>query len=89
MTLFDFEELMEYWADHPPLHLLVGAYLSVGKQHRRPLGPSLAGSGNAASSNPGEILAELGPGFRTGDVHAGLTPVVLDFAELRRQVAED
>src|SRR5437870_2109079 len=34
----------------------------------------------------GEALA-LGPGFRAGDVHGGLTPVVLDFAELRRQAA--
>jgi hypothetical protein len=89
MTLFDFEELTQYWAAHPPLHILVGAYLGVGKQQHRPPGPSLDGSRNAASSNPREILAELGPGFRTGDVHAGLTPVVLDFAELRRQVAED
>jgi hypothetical protein len=89
MTLFDFEELTEYWADHPPLHILVGAYLGVGKQQRRPSGPSPGGSSHAPSSNPGEILAELGPGFHTGDVHAGLTPVVLDFTELRRQVAED
>jgi hypothetical protein len=89
MTLFDFEELTEYWADHPPLHILVGAYLGVGKQQRRRPGPSLDGSMNAVSSNPGEILVELGPGFRTGDVHAGLTPVVLDFAELQRRVAED
>ena len=82
MTLFDFEELTEYWADHPPLHILVGAYLGVGKQQRRTSGPSLASSRNAASSNPGDILAELGPGFRSGDVHAGLTSVVLDFAKL-------
>jgi len=31
------------------------------------------------------LLAELGPGFGPGDVHAGLTPVVLDFTELRRR----
>ena len=87
MTLFDFEELTKYWADHPPLHILVGAYLGVGKQQRRPSEPSLDGSRNTAGFNPEEVLAELGPGFRAEDVHAGLTPVVLDFAELRRQAA--
>jgi hypothetical protein len=89
MTLFDFEELTEYWAEHPPLHILVGAYLGVGKQLRRPTGSSLDDPRNAEGSNSEEVRAELGPGFHTGDVHAGLTPVVLDFAELRRQMAED
>ena len=87
MTLFDFEELTKYWAEHPPLHILVGAYLGAGKQQRRGTGPRLDSSRNTAGSNPAEVLAELGPGFHTGDVHAGLMPVVLDFAELRRQAA--
>ena len=34
MTLFDFEELTKYWAEHPPLHIMVAAYLGAGKQHR-------------------------------------------------------
>jgi len=86
MTLFDFEELTKYWAEHPPLHIMVAAYLGAGKQ---PTGPSLDDSRNAEGSNPEEVRAELGPGFPTGDVHAGLRPVVLDFAELRRQASED
>jgi hypothetical protein len=86
MTLFDFEELAKYWADHPPLHILVAAYLGAGKQRCRPTGPSLDDSRSTGSTNP-EELAELGTGFRAGDVHAGMTPVVLDFAELRRQTA--
>jgi hypothetical protein len=81
MTLFDFEELTAYWVEHPPVHILVGAYLGVGK-HQRKRAP-------AAESNPGPgiqtLLAELGPGFGAGDVHAGLPDVVLDFAELRRR----
>jgi hypothetical protein len=89
MTLFDFEELTKYWAEHPPLHILVGAYLGAGKQQHRATGPGLDDLRNAAGSKPEEVLAELGPGFRAGDVHAGLTPVVLDFAELRRQASED
>jgi hypothetical protein len=87
MTLFDFEELTKYWAKHPPLHILVAAYLGAGEQQRRPTGPGPDGSRNAARSSPEEVLAELGPGFRTADVHAGLTAVELDFAELQRQAA--
>ncbi len=31
MTLFDYEELCRYWAKSPPTHLMVAAYLGVGK----------------------------------------------------------
>jgi hypothetical protein len=34
----------------------------------------------------GAVLAELGSGFAGGDVHLGLAPVVLDFAELKRRI---
>jgi hypothetical protein len=88
MTLFDFEELTKYWAEHPPLHILVGAYLGVGK-NRRPTASDPATSRGTAGSNLEAVLAELGPGFGAGDVHAGLTPVVLDVAELRRRVGSD
>jgi hypothetical protein len=81
MTLFDFEELTAYWVEHPPVHILVGAYLGVGKHQRK--------RAAATVSNPGSdiqaLLAELGPGFGAGDVHVGLPGVVLDFAELRRR----
>jgi len=83
MTLFDFEELTAYWVEHPPVHILVGAYLGAGKHQRRRTPSGGSGSGRAANSDLGGILAELGPGFGTGDVHAGLPGVVLDFAELR------
>jgi hypothetical protein len=83
MTLFDLEELMAYWVEHPPVHILVGAYLGVGKHQRRRIPSAGSGPGAAASSDLQGILAELGPGFGTGDVHAGLPGVVLDFAELK------
>ena len=87
MTLFDFEELTAYWAEHPPLHILIGAYLRVGKdRHRIVQIPPGNPECNTGSELEG-LLAELGPGFGPGDVHAGLTPVVLDFAELRRRAA--
>ncbi len=88
MTLFDVEELTKYWAEHPPLHILIAAYLGAGNQQRRPTRPSLDDSRSSGGSNPEEVLAELGSGFQAGDVHAGLTPVVLDFAALRRQTAD-
>jgi hypothetical protein len=81
MTLFDFEELTAYWVEHPPVHILVGAYLGVGKHQRK----RAVSTGSNRSSDIQALLAELGPGFGTGDVHAGLPGVVLDFAELRRR----
>ena len=85
MTLFDFEELTAYWVEHPPVHILVGAYLGVGKHQREPIPSAGSGPGRALSSDLPTILAELGPGFGARDVHAGLPGVVLDFSELRRR----
>jgi hypothetical protein len=88
MTLFQVEELTSYWAQHPPLHLLVAAFLGVGKNRRRQLPPISPGRGQQPNSDA--MLAELGTGFSAGDVHAGLSRVVLDFAELsRRAVTRD
>jgi hypothetical protein len=87
MTLHDVEELTRYWIDHPPLHLLIAAYLDIGGtcragvSGRKPNTPSK----QASSVHVGQILAELGSGFATGDVQAGLDPVVLDFTELLRR----
>ena len=86
MTLFDFEELARYWVDHPPVHILVAAYLGLSKYRGRPPPNAPANTTPATGSNLEELLAELGSGFDVGDVHTGLDPVVLDFAELRRRV---
>jgi hypothetical protein len=85
MTLFDFEELTAYWVEHPPVHILVGAYLGAGKHQRKRIPPAGSNPGSETGSELRALLAELGPGFGTGDVHAGLPGVVLDFAELRRR----
>ncbi len=89
MTLLDFEELVAYWSEHPPVHLLAAAYLSGGLTKKRQFRPSLGGPGAsaAATGSPdfASLLAELGPGFGAGDVHAGLKRVVLDFSELKRR----
>lgn len=88
MTLLDVEELTGYWIDHPPLHLMVAAYLGLGKSNsRRASSESSAAKrrGRGSDSEIGALLAELGPSFTGGNVHAGLAPVVLDFTELRRR----
>jgi hypothetical protein len=89
MTLLQVEELATYWAQHPPTHLLVAAYLGVGKDGRPPTRRESAGLMQTSSSDADAMVAQLGPGFSAGDVHAGLSPVVLDFAELRRRSALD
>jgi hypothetical protein len=87
MTLFEFEELTRYWIDHPPPHLMIAAYLGIGKQRVRragaPQGP--AGEASPMGADIGHLLTELGPSFAQGEVHAGMGPVVLDFSELRRR----
>ena len=32
LTLWEVTELFSYWQNHPPTHILVGAYLSGGKK---------------------------------------------------------
>jgi hypothetical protein len=87
MTLLDVEELTRYWINHPPLHLMVAAYLGSGKRNRfGSLAPAPPATGE--SLDIGAVLAELGSGFAGGDVHLGLAPVVLDFSELKRSVTQ-
>jgi hypothetical protein len=76
MTLLEVEELATYWGEHPPLHIMLAAYLGL----HGPKGSRLA----PRNRDPASLLAELGLGFGNGDVHAGFAPVVLDFAALRR-----
>ena len=84
MTLFQVEELTAYWAHRPPVHLLVAAYLGLGKGKRLPETPPVSpDNGDARSAHSASLLTRLGPGFAGGDVHAGLPPAVLDFAELQ------
>lgn len=85
MTLLDFEELSAYWVEHPPVHILVAAYLGLGSKKISGHGASVA----KGKTNPdfGAMLAGLGAGFSPRDVHAELGPAELDFEELRRKAA--
>jgi hypothetical protein len=82
MTLFQIEELTSYWAQHPPVHLLVAAYLGVGKNKNARIPSTSMGRSQQSTSDSTSLLAQLGPGFAAGEVNAGLSPVILDFAEL-------
>jgi len=83
MTLFDVEELTRYWMEHPPLHLMMAAFLGIGKERRRR--GDFSGLQPTPDANVGQLLAELGPAFASGDVHSGLDAVVLDFTQLQRR----
>jgi hypothetical protein len=88
MTLLDVEELTRYWIDHPPVHLTVAAYLGIGQGKGRRTSPrssAVTPQKIGKNSELDPVLAELGPSFMSGDVHAGLAPVVLDFTELKRR----
>jgi hypothetical protein len=87
MTLFDVDELTAYWAEHPPLHILVGAFLGIGNERRKPAPRRHSGPDREADTTVASLLAEVGPGFGAQDVHAGLPPVTLDVAELRRKTS--
>lgn len=89
MTLFQVEELTHYWIDHPPLHLVIASYLGIGKQRSGHLAPPRpkASAGRTPDGNVARFLAEFGNAFTNGDVHTGLNPVELDFAELRRKTS--
>ena len=89
MTLFQIEELTSYWAQHPPLHLLAASYLGLGKSNNSAMASKLTEPKQRPSSDVSSMLARLGSGFTAGDVHAGLSPVILDFTELWLAVVPD
>lgn len=87
MTLFEVDELMRYWIEHPPLYLLIGALRGIGKSaHQRPSVRELSATELGPVTNVRQLIADLGPAFMDRDVHAGLDPVVLEFTELRRRL---
>lgn len=88
MTLLDVEELTRYWLDHPPLHLVLAAHFGFGRFRQGRAGDiSTRTKNRPRADDAARLAAELGAGFASGDVHAGLGRVVLDFTELRRKAA--
>lgn len=57
MTLHDYAELLEYWADHPPSHLIEAARIGHKPRSRAPLRPADRPSPARRAAAP---AAELG-----------------------------
>ena len=77
MTLFQVEELCQYWGDHPPVHLLLAGFMGV-----KPMGRQLT----AAAPRPEltlpsvRVLAAI-PGLQPAAAD-DLPPAIFDAAEL-------
>jgi hypothetical protein len=78
MTLVDYEELCAYWAEHPPVHLMVAAYLGVGEDKPQAVRPA------AAPPSQVNTLPLMGV-HHVRDYYHGLGAPILDFEELKKQ----
>jgi hypothetical protein len=79
MTLPEVGELCGYWADHPPVHLMLAGALSIEPRGR----PADRDRPGAPSREIEAFLAELGPGLAIGEIDAGMPSVLLDFEQLK------
>jgi len=88
MTLLDVRELCDYWAEHPPVHILVAAFVGY-KAEAKPASP---GWRDVLAEGPPN--AEVGPdwrmpfagmeGFEPGRLPENMNVPLVDFAELMR-----
>lgn len=66
LTLFELNELLEYWSEHPPAHVLLGAVMQArGLRKRRSssdlLGAVAAAGGKITSKPTGVMTSMLRP----------------------------
>ena len=84
MTLLDVEELARYWADHPPAHLLLAAFIGGGQK----TAPLAASSKDDFRRHPSlsEIMTLPGVGQTIRPISSRFGPRALDemTAMLRR-----
>jgi hypothetical protein len=79
LTLFDIDDLCGYWADHPPTHVLVAAFLGV-KPRPAPAASAMRVGEIGAPGDVGQLMASLGD----GDPYQGCKgPAVYDFTALK------
>jgi hypothetical protein len=84
MTLWDVMELGEYWAEHPPVHLLVAAF--IGFKGEAPVVPQLRPEDFVESNdNWRQQLASI-PGVAAGALPINLPDPILDVDALMRIV---
>jgi hypothetical protein len=76
MTVFDVDELCSYWSRHPPIHVLVAAFLGVDseKPTREVRSPQ------PSQAQPPPVLANI-PGL-TPMAHTNVPTPIFDVAEL-------
>jgi hypothetical protein len=72
MTLADVREIADYWAEHPPVHLLLAAFIGFKPE------PTIEGGGDWATSLP------PAPGIVSGQLPANLPEPIFDFDALMR-----
>jgi hypothetical protein len=99
MTLLDFEESCSYWQKQPPVHLMVAAYLGIGKTEAGaprpagyPTGPQRPAQPPAKPSSPDEAMAiftglgHAGSGMIGADIHEGFAvrEMPMSFDDLKR-----
>jgi hypothetical protein len=78
MTLLDVAELGEYWAEHPPVHLLVAAFIGFKADPLPAFSPDFAATSN---DNWRQRLAAI-PGSQAGSLPANLPEPVFDMDAL-------
>jgi hypothetical protein len=80
MTIFQVEEIFAYHAEHPPVHLMVAAYLGVKPSTRSERNSSKNGVDEFDANQAAGFL--MAAGFGMGNVHAGLGTPTFDVDEL-------
>lgn len=70
LTLWELNDLMAYWKDYPPTHVLVAAYLMGGKRTstgkaRKRGDRDFAEISRAVSSAGGSVIKKLPPIYKT------------------------
>lgn len=62
LTLREANELLEYWSEHPPTHVLLAAMVQARPLRKRKHGDLLsavAGAGGSVSSAPSRVMQQV------------------------------
>src|SRR5262249_45123402 len=59
LTLREANELLEYWSEHPPTHVLLAATMRVRPLRKKDLASAVAGLGGTVASQPSLQMKKL------------------------------
>ena len=79
MTVFDVDELCSYWSRHPPVHVLVAAFLGV--ESKEPVREVQRPQAQPNQPLPANFVLASIPGL-TAATHANMPAPIFDVAEL-------